>query len=153
MKKQNRTSANVVIGALCLVWLTLFLVLHESDTIQVDIHDNNHGYSMDDMRRSLENIINTFTKNPFMDLSPLTKVIERQEETLSRIEDSIRNIKDEIRLQDINENKAIAIVRKKRNVVNEICPVQSPKLLGFLIVNEVTNHDIVLRDITVLFRI
>ena len=152
MKKQNRASANVVIGALCLVWLTLFLVLHKSeDTIQVGIHEN-HGYSLDDVRRSLENIINSFTNNPFMDLKPLKRVIERQEESLSRIEESIRNIKDEIRLQDINENANRAIVRKKRNVVNEICPFQSPKLLGFLIVNEVRN-DVVLRDITVLFRI
>ena len=67
--------------------------------------------------------------NPLVDLNPLTKVIKRQEESLYKIEDSIKEIKAEIGLQEPH-------IRKKRGAF-DICPVQSPKLMGFLFVNEV----------------
>ena len=52
MKKHS--IANGVIGTVCGIWVTLFLVIHKTDTLDVEIHEI-HGYSLEDVRKSLEN--------------------------------------------------------------------------------------------------
>ena len=79
----------------------------------------------------MKDLVDKFSKDPLnTDMKPLTENLKHQEEKLNKIKAAIKDVKDELHPEQHQGSG-----RMKRSIEEE-CPLISPKLHRFLLVNE-----------------